>query len=289
MDLNGDGHMDILSGSYSAEGLPEMAGLFQVLWGQEGGKFKKAEPLAGTDDQVLIIQPAGDTKKDKDIARICTRPTAVDFDADGDLDLFVGNFEGTYYLFRGEGKGKFSPKSELVKRDGKPLSTGNHSDPFFSDLDQDGDLDLICGSSGGGVKMVENIAGKGKVITFGKTTVLVKSVKGREAQWSDEVPKMSDSTRVFAEDLNSDGKPDLIIGDRVTVNSLLEGKTKEEALKEVAVLDAKIEAIYDKMVTIDEGSKDAQEQIAEIQKIWGQRDKILKKNETGFVWVMYQK
>ena len=44
MDLNDDGYGDILSGSYSRMGRP-MAGLFQVLWGQSDGTFKKAEEL----------------------------------------------------------------------------------------------------------------------------------------------------------------------------------------------------------------------------------------------------
>jgi len=76
------------------------------------------------------------------VKKICTRPWAVDWDHDGDLDLLVGNFKGTFYLFKGEGKGKFSPDSEVVKTEGgeELQIDGAHSDPMM--VDWDGDVDL---------------------------------------------------------------------------------------------------------------------------------------------------
>ena len=47
MELNGDGKLDLLSGSYSRKE-QNMAGLLFVLHGHEGG-FKKATPLLGSD------------------------------------------------------------------------------------------------------------------------------------------------------------------------------------------------------------------------------------------------
>ena len=58
VDLDGNGTSDILSGSYSRMEQP-MAGLFQVLWGQADGTFKKAETLNGSDGQPLIIPVEG--------------------------------------------------------------------------------------------------------------------------------------------------------------------------------------------------------------------------------------
>ena len=89
-----------------------MAGLFQVLWGKPDGTFQAAEALKGTDDKPLVI-PLG-TDKNAVVDVICTRPMAVDWDGDGNLDLITGNFAGTFYLFMGEGKGRFKPKGELV-------------------------------------------------------------------------------------------------------------------------------------------------------------------------------
>jgi hypothetical protein len=48
VDLDGDGHLDILSGSYSRMD-KDMAGLIQVLYGKGDGTFRKAEVLKGTD------------------------------------------------------------------------------------------------------------------------------------------------------------------------------------------------------------------------------------------------
>src|SRR5262245_63988363 len=125
-----------------------MFGLFQSLSGEAEGTFGSAETLNGPDGEPLAI-PADD---ENDIEAICTRPFAVDWDGDGKLDLIVGNFAGTFYWFKGEGKGKFAPKAEMLMADGKPLRLPSaHSDPFVVDWDGDGVLDLVSGCSDGGV------------------------------------------------------------------------------------------------------------------------------------------
>src|SRR5688500_13064614 len=131
-----------------------MAGLFQVLWGEKGGGFKQAAVLNGTDKEPLIIPIK---HKSEMTENICTRPTAVDWNGDGKLDLVVGNFAGSFYVFTGEGKGKFTPKPEPLTGVNGPLKIkGHHGDPFMVDWDGDGDLDMLSGSSEGGVQWAEN-------------------------------------------------------------------------------------------------------------------------------------
>ncbi len=199
-----------------------MAGLFMVLWGGTDGMFAKPEALKGTDGKELII-PANDGKE---VAKkICTRPVAADWDGGGDLDLVVGNFKGTFYLFRGEGGGKFDPKAEPVMAGDQDLQiNGVHSDPFPVDWDGDGDLDLLSGSSNGGVQWAENTAGTGKEPVLAQFTRLIKPEEDRdegmlkEGEWP---ATPSGSTRVWVDDVNGDGKLDILMGDSATLRRLL--------------------------------------------------------------------
>ena len=122
MDIDGDGRRDILSGSYSRM-TNDMAGLFQVLYGKADGTFRKAEVLKGTDGEPLIIPVKSKPGQGEDwVNNICTRPFAVDWDGDGHLDLVVGTFPGKFYLFKGQGSGKFLPKPEEMKAGDQPLN-----------------------------------------------------------------------------------------------------------------------------------------------------------------------
>jgi len=94
--------------------------------GARDGARVGAEVLCGTDGKTLII--AAGSGEDPDNDRICTRPTAIDLDGDGKLDIVSGNFRGTFAVFAGEGKVRFAPKSTLLTADGAPLSVDYHSD-----------------------------------------------------------------------------------------------------------------------------------------------------------------
>lgn len=211
-----------------------MAGLFQVLWGQADGQFKAAEPLAGSDDKPLMIPPA----EDCDTNSICTRPLAVDWDSDGDLDLVVGNFAGTFYVFSGEGTGKFRPEPTPILAGDDPLKVnGHHGDPFPVDWDGDGDLDLLSGSASGGVQWAENKAGPGEPPSLTRFESLIPGPgdewgrRFEQASLLDEsdLREPSGSTRVWVDDVNGDGKLDVLVGDSVTLVSLPEGMTAEES------------------------------------------------------------
>ncbi|MBC8148256.1 MAG: VCBS repeat-containing protein [Verrucomicrobiaceae bacterium] len=288
MDLNGDGNIDILSGSYSGDDLPEMAGLFQVLWGKKGGGFRKPDPLKGTDGKFLIITPEKIGKTDPVTSRICTRPTAVDFDSDGDLDLVVGNFKGTFYWFEGEGKGKFKPESSRIDCGDKALKIPSyHSDPFFIDWDGDGDLDMLSGGAGGEVVWSENSAGKGKPISLGKFETLTTGTKNA-SRWVNENAFVGDSSRVWVDDLNGDGKLDLIVGDRVSLKSPLGGASWEEAKEQIKALDREFNELRDKLSKIP--TKEArQERNKKRIEHYDNRRELMKEERTGFVWVYYQK
>ena len=289
MDLNDDGKIDILSGCYSHDANKEgMAGLFSVFWGQKGRTWKRAEVLNGSDGAPLIITAGG---QDPDIDRICTRPTAVDLDGDGKLDIVSGNFRGTFAFFAGQGKGKFAPKSTLLMADGAPLSVQSHSDPCLVDWDRDGDLDLVTGSAHGGVFLSVN-GGSAKEPKFQKPSTLVEAGKPEGGKLGDEhLTGPLDDTRVCVDDVNGDGKLDLLVGDRVSLVHPAKGVAPAVAAGKLRDWEAKAAELRSKLPP--EGAKGSEaamkkykDDFADLRK---EREKFVTDERTGFVWVLYGK
>jgi WD40 repeat protein len=266
-----------------------MAGLFQVLWGQPDGTFKKAVTLSGNDGKPLIIPVEGNnwTKN------ICTRPFAVDWDGDGHLDLVVGNFAGTFYLFKGQGKGKFLPEPEEIKASEQPLKIeGHHSDPFVVDWDGDGDLDLLSGSSEGGVQWAENRAGPGKPPQLELFRPLIKH--GPQVEYGQilreaDLKEPLSCTRFWVDDFNSDGKLDVLVGDLVTLISPADHLTEKEFKTKFADWNKSINEASTQMNSTVNDQKKRNEGQQRFQELYNQRSEFMKEDSTGFVWLYLQK
>jgi hypothetical protein len=285
VDLNNDGYPDILSGSYSRmQG--SMAGLFQVLWGQAGGKFKQPAVLNGTDKEPLIIPLKN---KSEVVECICTRPTAIDWDGDGKLDLVVGNFAGSFYVFKGEGNGKFTPKPQPLMAGSDQLKvSGHHGDPFAVDWDGDGDLDLLSGSSEGGVQWAENTAGPGKKPILKGFETLIKP--GRTFETGElvseaELTEPAGSTRVWVADVNGDGKLDILVGDNVTLVSIAKGVSKEAYHQK---LEKWKKAYNEASRAMTDAGNDQPRQAAarkRFNELYQQRTEFMNEDRTGYVWL----
>jgi hypothetical protein len=282
VDLNGDGHKDILSGSYSRK-TSDMAGLFQVLWGKPGGGFKQPEVLNGLDNEPLIIPIASRSALTQNI---CTRPTAVDWDADGDLDLVVGNFAGSFYVFEGKGKGSFYAKPKQLKVNGVELKIqGVHSDPFVIDWDKDGDLDIVSGSSGGGVQWSENTAGAGKPVALTKFKNLIAATGSVDHE--EQLVGPTRSTRIWIDDVNGDGRWDVFVGDSLTLTSPAKGLTSEQFKQKQVAWDAEYKAAL--AAYRESKPEDRLEASRKYREVYAKKSAFVTQRRTGFVWLYVQK
>ena len=97
----------------------------------------------------------------------------ADIDADGDLDAFIGNSNGFILFFRNTG----SPENFEFSSEGniESVDLSGHSSPVLVDLDNDGDLDLICGETSGLITFSEN-TGTTEVFQFQPPELLQEGV-----------------------------------------------------------------------------------------------------------------
>lgn len=287
MEIDGDGLIDVLSGSYSRQD-EDMAGLFQVLYGKKGGGFGKPEVLKGSDGQPLILPKEANGDDDGVIDVICTRPAAVDLDGDGKLDIVAGNFRGTFGWFRGEGSGKFAPKAEWLRSGNSPIAVESHGDPFFVDHDGDGDLDLWSGSAQGGVFLFENVGSRTSPKWAEKATVV--PAKGHTPVKADDEPLFGDAhlkapqgdTRVWLADVDGDKKLDLLVGDTVRLVHVGKGIDEATARTKLLAWQKKQRAFFAEKQP--EGGPAMQEWQEKYEALEKEREAFAPEESTGFVW-----
>lgn len=95
-------------------------------------------------------------------ATINSTPAAIDIDADGDIDLFSGDYQGAIFFAENTGS-KFAPAFTARTGADNPfngIDVGDDSAPTFADIDNDGDFDAFVGEDLGSVKYFENTGNK---------------------------------------------------------------------------------------------------------------------------------
>ena len=272
MDLNGDGHQDILSGSWPGE-------LFFFRGGQ-GGKFAAPLKLKDKTDKTInigggvrnsgnMVLVAGDAKFEKTakgesvivyegrrieipegksggITGTASAAHAADWDADGDFDLLVGDIGGNVYLVPNEGtKSKYVfGKHQQLLAGGKKLRVDGDAGPFVADWDGDGDLDLIVGDGEGSVSLFRNV-GTRKEPKLAKAKQLVSPGEVTYGPNAPKEPRRGIRSKICVTDFNGDGRLDLLLGDYATQKPNLPKPTPEQkaaqdkARKELKTVQAK--------------------------------------------------
>lgn len=83
-------------------------------------------------------------------------PFFTDYDSDGDHDLFCGNRDGSILYFRNDSNNIFpiwNQHSNYITQ----LNLGGYSAPFFIDIENDSDIDLMFGNIKGGLYLYNNL------------------------------------------------------------------------------------------------------------------------------------
>lgn len=142
------------------------------------------------------------------------QPAFVDYNADGLLDLIVGNYsyfvpfgerDPRLFLFLNTGTAE-NPQFTLENDDFLEMSQYAQSSynyaPTFGDLDGDGDQDILIGEQFGQLFYGENTAGPGNPIAISDINYNYQGINVGQAS----VPQIID--------LNRDGLKDLVIGEK---------------------------------------------------------------------------
>jgi len=130
-------------------------------------------------------------------------PSIIDWDGDQDLDLLIGQKNGTLSLYLNEGD-RFFPKWKKTEDNFQQIDIGGESAPVFVDIDKDGDEDMVIGSANPTTSLYDNRIQANKHLLWNITTNLFKFNK---------LVITGNRASISTGDLDGDGDLDLIIGE----------------------------------------------------------------------------
>jgi hypothetical protein len=223
VDLDADGHLDLISGSYDP-------GALYLFRGLGKGELAAREVINGSDGKPVLTKP----DQQQDVESFGSWVAAIDWDEDGDLDLLIGSFEGGLLVRLNEGT-KTEPSFAttnitLMVGDQPAQIPGSHATPSIADWDGDGRWDILSGSEDGGVYWLRNVGIPGAPRFDAVENIVPPHVgNGYEESVADgDDPAPGIRSQVFATDFNLDGKVDLLVGDFRTVIRLRSDLTDED-------------------------------------------------------------
>ena len=194
---------------------------FPDLYVVSGGN-EYAEGASALQDRLYLNDGKGGFRKATDAlpaeANSGSRPAVIDYDGDGDIDVFVGSrsipwrygIDPTSMLLRNDGKGHFTDVTAQLAPD--LAKVGMVTDAVWQDIDGDRRPDLIVVGEWMAVTVFHN-AGGGRL-----TKMSVRGLEQSHGWWN----------RIIAGDFTGDGKVDFIVGN-LGLNTRLHGMPAEPA------------------------------------------------------------
>ena len=207
MDIDGDGNPDVLSGSNPGE--------IYLFRGTPDHSFATGEMLKDRKGAIINQRPEDPSQGATQTIGSACAVSAGDWDGNGVIDLIAGNGDGDVYLIRNEGTAKAYALGEpqhLTTTNGQPVRVSGRAGPGVADWDGDGDLDLLVGAEDGGVQLYRNLGTK----TAPRLALPLQLVPPGARSSRDQVVKevrRATRSKLCVADWNSDGKPDLLVGD----------------------------------------------------------------------------
>jgi len=148
VDLDDDGDYDLLLGNAAYEYISYDEYIY-------AGKLTYFENIGSASEPEFaspVDEPFGLSE-----TNLLAAPTFGDIDNDGDMDLFVGEYYGATQYFENTGTAQAPAFAEAEENPFGLVSVLEVSTPALSDLDGDGDLDLIVGEYYGNFQYFENV------------------------------------------------------------------------------------------------------------------------------------
>jgi hypothetical protein len=194
VDFDGDGILDVLSGSWPGE--------LYFFRGLGKGQFEAGVTIKNKSGKPIKVDNASTV-------------FAADWNGDGLLDLLVGSIEGYSYLILNEGsrrKHAFGAPTKLIAA-GKPIKAGmGDSQPVAADWDGDGLLDLLLGAGDGSVHWFRN-AGTRTEPKLAAAQALLPASKLAADYGPGRGIQRGMRSKICVADWNGDGVPDLMVGE----------------------------------------------------------------------------
>ncbi|MEO1524754.1 MAG: exo-alpha-sialidase [Planctomycetota bacterium] len=208
-DFDGDGDLDLLCGEF-LDGFT----YFENTGSRTAPVYAPGQKVTDATGQPLVMH-----------VQMVT-PTAIDWDADGDLDLIVGDEDGRVAFVENTGRlhdrRPVFEKPEFFQQQADTLKFGALATPFAYDWDGDGDEDILCGNTAGNIGYFENLgdgdnglpkwsapslinvqSDGGSIHPFRVLAGPTGSIQGPcEPKWG--------YTTLSVNDLDSDGDPDIV-------------------------------------------------------------------------------